>query len=390
MAATNNSINSVIIGPALKSAFNELMVAQVTAVSQIQFPYNINQAIVNVTLTGLGSVTQNNSMALIQSGATTSSSGQIMSREVVHYLAGQGLLCLFSCVYGVPTAGNTQLSGIGDNSNGFFFGYNGTTFGILHRNNGTDNFIPQSDWNVDKLDGTGISGVTLNQSTGNIYKIQFLGFGSIKFFIEDSNTGNFDLVHIIQYSNENIVPSVGNPNLNLFCESKNTSNTSNVIISIGSMSAFVEGLISNIGTKNSISNTKTINATQSNIITIRNNNTFVGKPNKTRLIFDKISLLNDSNSGVVVRMWLNPIVTGIPVFTDINSNTSCASYDTAGLIVSGGTLFMNFFISDKSNLDINLKDFDIRLFSNERFVFSGQSLAGAASVSVGLSWRVDF
>jgi len=392
MPQTNNSINSVIIGPALKSAFNELMVAQLSGISQIQFPYNVNTSIVNTSLTGSGSVTHSTSMARINSGAASSSSATMTSREVVHYLSGQGILTLFTCIYGSPAPGNIQVSGIGDELDGFFFGYNGTTFSVLHRNTGVDNWIPQSSWNVDKFDGTGISGVTINPHMGNVFKIQFqwLGFGSIKFFIENPDTGEFNLVHSISYSNANIIPSTQNPCFYLFCESKNTSNTTNITTSISSMGAFTEGLVNNIGSKNAESNTKTVSMLETNIITIKDNTSYAGKVNRTRLLFDSLSIMNDSNSAAVIRMRLNPIVAGLPVFTDIDPNTSCASYDKVGTLVTEGTMFFSFFIAEKSSRDINLDDFNVRLFPNEKLVFSGQSMGSNSTLSVGVSWRTDF
>lgn len=65
-----------------------------------------------------------------------------------------------------------------DSQNGYMFRYtpaNGYQLGI--RKAGTTNFINRADWNVDKLDGTGPSGVTLDLSKGYIFEIDFSWYG---------------------------------------------------------------------------------------------------------------------------------------------------------------------------------------------------------------------
>jgi hypothetical protein len=56
----------------------------------------------------------------------------------------------------------------------------------------TDTFIPQSEWNGDKLDGNGSSGITIDPTKGNVFQIliQYLGFGGIVFQVEAINEGN--------------------------------------------------------------------------------------------------------------------------------------------------------------------------------------------------------
>lgn len=48
-----------------------------------------------------------------------------------------------------------------------FFGHNGPPFGVLKRQNRTDNWIP-----LYSFDGTGPSGVTLDPTKGNIFVIR--------------------------------------------------------------------------------------------------------------------------------------------------------------------------------------------------------------------------
>lgn len=75
------------------------------------------------------------------------------------------------------TAGQVAQCGWGDDTNGVFVGYNGTTHGVWLRQNGVDTFTAQSAWNIDKLDGTGASGLTLDPTKGYIFDVRAGLFG---------------------------------------------------------------------------------------------------------------------------------------------------------------------------------------------------------------------
>lgn len=392
MTITNNSINSVIIGPNQKTAFGEMLTAVSAPAIQLQFPYNINTDYVSTTVTGSGTVTQSNSLARIASGAASSSSATLKSLQTIHYGAGQGLSGLFTAVFATGVANNTQIVGLGDDVDGFFFGFNGTAFGVLHRNNSVDTWIAQTAWNGDRFNGTGQSGQTLDVTKGNVYKIQFqwLGFGAINFFIENNATGQLQLCHEIKYTNLNTVPSLANPNPNLFAQSKNTTNTSNVITSVGSMGAFIEGINENIDIRNAINSSKSTITTETSLIQLRNNSTFASKTNKTRITIDQISILNQSTQEGIYRFYLNPTVGGSPSFTNINANTSVVSYDTAGTTVSGGRLLLVAHLAGNDQVFQSLEPYKLNFYPGDRLVVSVATLGLALSLSVGLSWLERF
>ena len=61
-----------------------------------------------------------------------------------------------------------------------------------------------------------------------------------------------------------------------------------------------------------------------NLFTLKNKDTYQGKPNKIQAVLQSISLLNDTNGSGTFRLWENATLTG-SVFTDINSATSVIS-----------------------------------------------------------------
>lgn len=79
----------------------------------------------------------------------------------------------------------------------------------------TDNWIPQSQWNRDPMNGTGPSRLTLDPSKLNVFQIDFqwLGVGVMRFSIESQTTGKFVEVHRVLFANQNTQMTVSNPSL---------------------------------------------------------------------------------------------------------------------------------------------------------------------------------
>lgn len=480
-----------------KTAFGELSVANLTPEVQIDFPYNINTGLIISRTNGSGTATQSNGKAVLQTTAAANSSAELESIRVLKYDPGQGGLVRFTSIFTTGAANSTQIIGIGNVEDGFFFGYNGTSFGILKRSGGqreiqtltvtsgavtatgnititldgnntivavtsgdsiqevvdkivatdfsgngrgwtpyardstvefiaydsgnksgsfafadtdttgvaasfaetvagvspTDTWIAQSSWSEDIMDGTGPSGVVLDQTKGNVFQIQYqwLGFGAIQFYIEKPSTGAFVLVHRIEYANANTAPSILNPALPLFASAENTSNTSNIQIQSSSMAAFVEGTDKLLGLKESSSNTKTsVGTTQTNIITIRNKNIFQSKSNRVRINLEFMTVSADGTKNVEIQVTKNTVLGGTPSYSDINANQSVIEVDTAGTTITGGRQISDIELGKTEGRDRNLLGLDIILHPGETITFSGAAASGTSDISAACSWIERF
>ena len=332
-----------------KTAYDELAVANLSPVSQITFPYNVNTDIVNVTETASGTVTQANNMAVLNTGATTGSAAIITSIEQVPFRAGLGHIARFSCLFsGTPTVATAYIGiGVGDALDGYGFLLNNLGFNISYRTNGTPTNTLQTSWNIDKMDGTkgssNPSGMLLDTSKGNSYQIAYgSGFGAVNFSIESATPGDYVLVHVLTLGNTLTTPSVYNPTFPMRAEAANGTGTDDLTMYVASLASFVEGknaIKYSQGVLNSkgFSITKAWTTTEEHIATWRNNaNVFGGTANnKVYCKIKAISFNNDTTKSATIRIYENITITGSPVYTDINSNTSVISTDTAGGITAG-------------------------------------------------------
>ncbi|MDW0118546.1 hypothetical protein QTL97_16575 [Sporosarcina thermotolerans] len=376
------------------SAFNDLRTIDLLPVAGWQFNYNINSDLINTTLTGSGSATASNAKGVLQTGATANSSATIQTVKAVRHIPGLGKTIRFTGIFTAGVPNSTQVIGIGDSTDGYFFGYNGASFGVLRRQNGVDNWISQSSWNYDAMTGSGPSKMTLNPTLGNVYEIRFqwLGFGVITFWVYNSVSGAASLVHTIQYPNTATVPSTYNPTLPLIAQVKNTANTSNLTLQTSSAMGFVEGNgnTNAMVTRNSFSNAKTgISTTPTSIFTLLNKNTFQGKTNRIRIQFDYVSLQTDSggNAPATCRLVKNGTLGGAPVFNDISTNTSVMAVDTSGTTVTGGSNVLTFGINTRDSVREILTDLDIQLEPGSTFSLVCFSSSGSQNFNIAASWK---
>lgn len=105
--------------------------------------YGLNSAEV-VSTTGLsvgtgansGSATGSNNLFKAFTGTTQYSFATIQSRRRLRYRAGQGVVGRFAGFFSTPAASSIVVAGVGTAESGFYFGYNGTSFGVLYSTGG--------------------------------------------------------------------------------------------------------------------------------------------------------------------------------------------------------------------------------------------------------------
>jgi hypothetical protein len=119
------------------------------------------------------------------------------------YQPGKSLLVLNTFVPATPKQNLRQRVGYFGADNGMYFEINNTTPYFVERSlsTGTQTSVAQNDWNIDKLDGTGVSGITLDITKAQILwmDIEWLGLGTVRMgFVID---GKFIHAHSFHHAN---------------------------------------------------------------------------------------------------------------------------------------------------------------------------------------------
>jgi hypothetical protein len=205
----------------------------------IQFFRDDPNNTLTVTTASGGTVTQTAGYAQFATSTATTGSIKGVSVDKTHYHSGGELYCLFTAAWldgGVATS--FQRIGLYDTSNGFFIGYENTTFGISVRAGGTDTQTAKASWNVDTLVGGATSKFTrggtpeaINLALLNVFRVRFgwLGSANVNFEVM-SPDGEWVLFHQIRQPNLAATPSIQNPDLPMTAEITKTAGATNIRI----------------------------------------------------------------------------------------------------------------------------------------------------------------
>jgi hypothetical protein len=178
----------VSIGGTNVDAFGRLRVSNPFTLFDSQNRYQKDNQFAESTATG-GTVTYTLAESTVNLNVTTTSGSETVrqSYRVMPYQPGKGLLFLGTFVMAVGQTNLRQRVGYFNTDNGVFFQKDGTTNAFVLRTatSGTPSdarTVTQANWNGDKLDGTGASGLTLDTTKSQILWMDFewLGVGSVR------------------------------------------------------------------------------------------------------------------------------------------------------------------------------------------------------------------
>ena len=209
LSISTTSSASVTLPSTSGDAFGRLRVSNPLTLFDSSHRYkdnNLWSSLVVGTGSTVGFVT---AQGLINIGIGTTAGCSVIreTTKVFAYQPGKSLLVLNTFVMNPKKTNLRQRVGYFGADNGMYFEVDGDTSYFVERSLslGTTTRVAQEDWNVDKLDGTGLSGITLNPSKAEILwmDIEWLGVGTVRLgFVID---GKF--VHCHSFHHANLIES---------------------------------------------------------------------------------------------------------------------------------------------------------------------------------------
>ena len=260
--------------------------------------------------------------------------------------------------------------------------------GVAH----TETWTYTSAWNIDRMDGSGPSGQTLDPTKGNVYEIsyQWLGFGAIEFKVENAQTGEFQPVHKIRYANANSVPSLANPTLKIGYVAYSLGSTTNLTVQGASAAGFLIGPTTPLKPSRSVSNTKTgVGTSFTNIVSIRVRPELNGNVNLGEAIAMAVSVGVDGTKTAEAQLILNPTFAGTPNWTYVNQTGSAVEYDVSGTTVTGGTTIASQALGRTSSERLDLSRLSVRLSRTDVLCIAVKVSSTTTDASASISWVED-
>lgn len=197
------TLDTIADNNGLQDAFNALRVSQKYTVAQFRQIFDdadiLNTAekqpyyFDNQETSGGGTATTfniNQASTTLSVSANTAGTRVRQSKRWANYQPGKGGLVQFTGVLGTGGTGITKRYGLFYEDNVLFFEQVAGVLGVVVRSKASGSVVNtrtiQSAWNIDPMDGTGPSGITLDQTKSQIFVIDFqwLAVGRVRFALE--------------------------------------------------------------------------------------------------------------------------------------------------------------------------------------------------------------
>lgn len=360
-------------------AFGRLRVSNPFTIFDSQNRYQKDAQFDESTVNGAAITYDVNTSTVLMAADTTSGSKAVrQTYRVFPYQPGKSLLVLATFVMAAGQANLRQRVGYFNTDNGVFFQKNGTTNAFVLRSNitGTPSdarTVNQADWNGDKLDGTGTSGITLDTSKAQILFMDFewLGVGSVRCgFVID---GQFIICHTFENANEITSVYMTTAILPVRYEIEATA----ALATGATMKQICSSVISEGGYQQSVATQfarrtttlTTIGTTFLPLVSIRLASDSLGAV----VLLQSVQVLPTTNQNYEIAVFKNATLTGASYNTTTFNHVD---YDVTASAITGGTMILqNYVTSTAQGRTVSTTpagyNFDLQL---------GVSLAGVSDV----------
>lgn len=307
------------------------------------------------TTSGTGGTTAFDANAgLVNLNVTTSSGSEIVreTTKCFSYQPGKSLLVMSTFVMNTAKAGLRQRVGYYGANNGIYLEQNGTSAPAFVERSYvtgalTETSVSQSSWNIDKLDGTGTSGLTLDLTKAQILfmDVEWLGLGTVRigFVI------NGKLIHCHSFHHANLITStyITTASLPLRYEIRNTAATASsstlkqicsTVISEGGYE--LRGLQQAIGTSITSPYSLTVAGTYYPVISLRLKSTALD----AIVILTAISLMSAAGTANYVWRVVASATTTAGTWTSAGAD-SAVEYNLTGTASTGGRVVAQGYFS---------------------------------------------
>lgn len=343
------------------TSFNSIFGEKITAYrkSQLSDRFYFGYEAVEYTDTKVGTGAINlkgntgfENLLSLETGTTISSSALIQTKRAMRTVATFEYGIDFIAIIKKPTGdGIAEISLKSDDANGLGIKCkkinNEQVFGFFYIKDGVENFVSQSEFNKDKIDGTGASGFNIDISKNNIYRL-LAGYSVVApslFVMNEQN--QWIHVHEFEYPNQNIDTCISTTFLTPTFYVSNGTTAENVEVQISAYNTFnIDGESVDVNNRKfSLGLTGTLDGTggyiRRPIIGFQNSSTFQGtlmpteKACKISAILEYLAVtLSGQNKTILFELLMLPItsITNTPTFDKVSVDsildyTVDATYD---------------------------------------------------------------
>jgi hypothetical protein len=405
--------NTVKLDGTLLDAFGRQKGAEPMPLFDNMGEYGNNTTYWESLLVSTGSIAHvaNNCAVRLSTGGTTDTASSIRAtRQYMRYQPGRSLN--IETTFAMSAAQSNGVAEIGyyDAANGIFFQRSGAgILNIVRRTNVTgspvDTVVAQSAWSVDKLNGTGASGITLDVTKAQILfiQLQFLGVGRVQvgFVInglpyiahEFLNANNLSTVYMstgclpVRGRVYNSGTGGGTTTMDMFCTSVSSGG-----MGLDHRDWYRSTAVAGIATTTTLKPILSIRAA-----TLLGGTGGGGSITNRGQIIPQEFALAGSGAAHEYQVVLNGTLTGASWAA--NDALSIADYDLSATAITGGSALSGGFIASAGGANRSEK---VQAFNGNPVVYTSllnvqdiitlcaRTLSGTGTVNGSINWRDEF
>jgi len=342
---------------------NRLKIAPFQTVFFNTFQYGKETDVWDERVVGVGTATHNvaSSNIIMEVGSTAGSKVIRQTKQVMRYIPGRGATLAFAIRLDTPQVGIRRRFGLFDDYNGAYFEDDGGTYSYVIRSSTsgivTERRVTREDWNGEKFDGNGYTGVTADATKQQMISINYewYGAGIVQFNWLMKN----ETIHSHTFDNSNTNDKVwcSTPFLPIRVEIENVTGVAGThYMYQGSNSLIQEGEPEKLGTLVSIANpitgtTMTSANTFYPIVSIRLKSTQLSAV----MLLRSLQAATNDNTNVYWKLLENATNTG-GTWVDHPDPNSFMQYNITETATTGGTTLLNGFVVGGGAALINIDD----------------------------------
>lgn len=386
-------------------AYGRLRGSNPQTLFDIHHNFDINDIQEHEVTTGSGSSVYNANASVVDMTVTGNGDSVIrQSRRRGIYELGTSLLIMCSSVLNANSNAATVTTRCGyyDDNDGVYWQYANDTLSVVERSSVSGSVIEttvtQTNFNQDKLDGTGSSGLNLDASKTHLYFVDMQGLGVGQARMGVYYEGILYYSHIFFHSNIDTTTFFKSNSLPTRFEINSTGG-SGMLREI-SAAVMNEGGTKQVGRRISASrgvNTITINTFESPVIAIRLK---PGLARRGNILLRNIRLMSNSGANIFYRIYsfldvstITNILTGSS-FVSAHSS-SVVEYDissTAITTTTGIPIDQGFFTDQRDFIDFEITGNNTSLTSNinlesDVIVITMQCFGGSEQCTAAVAWE---
>lgn len=341
---------------AAMDAFQRLRVGTPTFVFDAQLTYNLAPLLYEQITNGSGATVThdatNRTALMTFSSTATGGKAYMQTYEHFRYQPGRSQSIFLTFNFIETKANVLKFAGYSDGTNGIELQQNGSTvqFALLTGTSHGNETVAQANWSIDKMNGSGPSGITLDLTKVQILVIDFQALYVGRVRVGFDINGLVIWAHEFLHANLDVYPYIQSANLPIRCGMTCTGTVSTTMNFICCSVASNGGQEDIGGYEFTVEGSGTAgNSTAVHILSVRPKTTFNSITNRTKFVLESVDVIVTGNTPVLAQLVLGQAISGTTAFADVNATYSAFEYNTAGTISgSPGIIMLNTYIASSA------------------------------------------